>query len=108
MNRAEERILAWALVDAAAPYLSGETRTGLNMTIGAGELESAITDLLTFFADGDAVIDGGLFLKLDAWIFGYKGTPVEGQLRDLLERIPVQLNGSHARRAVRAAHQSAT
>lgn len=56
MNRAEERVLAWALADAAAPFLTAEVRVGVNAKIGAEELDGAIVDVLTLLGRAGATI----------------------------------------------------
>jgi hypothetical protein len=99
MNRADARVLAWSLVDAASRYLSAGARASLNMKIGAGELDSAIIEMLTFFGDTKTAIARDLAVNLDAWIFGYTGTPAEGRFRKLLARIPLQDSDSQAPRS---------
>jgi len=59
-----------------------------NMKIGAGELDGAVVDLLTFYGRNGVAIPGDLVVALDAWVAGYAGAPVEAQLRRLVERIP--------------------
>lgn len=96
MNRAEERVLAWALADAAAPFLTAEVRVGVNAKIGAGELDGAIVDVLTLLGRAGATISRDLATQLSLWLAGYLGAPVEAQLRGLVERIPLQQNGTEA------------
>jgi hypothetical protein len=83
MNRADERALAWALADAAAPYLPREARVRLSMKIGAGELDGAIVDLLTFYGHTETRISLELIAPLDVWIFGYRGPAAD-------QRNPIQ------------------
>jgi hypothetical protein len=90
MNRADERTLAWALVDAAGPRLPVVTRARLTMMIGAGELAEAIVDLLTTYASSRIAMSRELLLQLNAWTFGYEGTPAAASLQRLVERISKQ------------------
>ena len=106
MNRVDERALAWTLVDTAGPRLSIEARVRLNTEIGAGELDVAITHLLAFCGRTGTAIPRGLAAPLNAWIFGYTGTPAEAHLRQLMSRIPLQSadiqRHSLAKRALRS------
>jgi hypothetical protein len=90
MNRADERALAWALADTAGPRLSVEARVRLNMEIGAGELDVAITNLMAFYGRTGTAIPRDLAVALNAWIFGYTGSPAEAHLHQLVNRIPLQ------------------
>ncbi|OPX12339.1 hypothetical protein [Mycobacterium sp. AT1] len=88
MNRADERALAWELVDGAKLSPSTGARVRLNMMIGAGELDSAILELLTLYAHTGTALSGELLVALEAWVFGYTGAPAEAELRHLLDQIP--------------------
>ena len=92
MNHPNESALAWALLDAAAPYLSADARVGLTTKIGGGEPDGAIVDLLTFYADTGTAVPRDLLAALHAWVFGYSGAPDEARLRRLVERIPRRSN----------------
>ena len=96
MNRADERALAWALADAAAASLPVEARVQLNIKLGAGELTSAITDLLTFYAGSETPISLELIGALDVWIGGYQGTDVEPVLRRSFDRIPLRRSSNES------------
>jgi hypothetical protein len=68
MNRADEGALAWALADWATAFLNPADRAWLCAKIGAGEQDSAITDLLTFYANTDAELPRELVTSIDLGI----------------------------------------
>ncbi|BCO60211.1 MULTISPECIES: hypothetical protein [Mycobacterium avium complex (MAC)] len=89
MNRADEGALAWALIDSATASLKPAVRALLCAKIGAGERDSAIKDLLTFYADSDVGLPWELAVQVRAWIQGYAGSDSEPILRDVYDRISV-------------------
>ena len=68
MNRADQETLAWSLVKSASAFLRPEARAWLCAKIGAGEQDSAITDLLTFYANTDAELPRELVTSIDLGI----------------------------------------
>jgi hypothetical protein len=91
MNRADEGALAWALEKSATGFLRPGARAWLCAKIGAGEQESAIMDLLTFYANSNAELPSELAAPIRAWIRGYVGTDSELLLRRLYEQITVSV-----------------
>lgn len=89
MNRADQGALAWALADSATVYLKPAARAWLCAKIGAGEHESAIRDLLVFYANADEELPCQLAAPVRAWIHGYAGTDTESVLRHIYERINI-------------------
>jgi hypothetical protein len=91
MNRADEGALAWALEKSATGFLRPGARAWLCAKIGAGEQESAIMDLLAFYANSNAELPCELAAPTRAWIRGYVGTDNELLLRRLYEQITVSV-----------------
>ena len=89
MNRTDEGALAWALADSATSYLKPAARAWLCTKIGAGEQESAIKDLLVFYANADAELPRQLAGPIREWIHGYAGTDSEPTLRHIYNQITV-------------------
>jgi hypothetical protein len=89
MNRAEELSLAWALVDSAPRFLHPATRAWLCATIGAGELESAVKELLVCYSANNAELPWELAADLRTWLHGYRGSDSEAALHDLIGRLRV-------------------
>lgn len=87
MNRSEEASLAWALVDSTRGVLHTHARARLCAKIGAGELASAINDVLVCYASKDIELRSDLATPLQAWVRGYCGTDNEPVLRRLLDCI---------------------
>jgi hypothetical protein len=89
VNRGEEQALAWALADSAAPLLSRKARTWLCAQIGAGELLSAITEVLGVYGRSNAEMPTELAESVAAWLLGYQGSDSEPGLLRLVARIRV-------------------
>lgn len=89
MNRADEGALCWALVDSATAFLRPSIRASLCTKIGAGELESAIKDLLVFYANAGAELPCQLAAPVQSWIQGYTGTDSEPTLQHFYDQITV-------------------
>jgi hypothetical protein len=89
MNRADEGVLAWALADSAIAFLNPADRSWLCAKIGAGEQQSAIRGLLTFYANTGAELPCELAAPVRAWIHGYAGSDSEPILRHIYDRIRV-------------------
>lgn len=87
MNRAEESAFVWALMDSANPFLSKTARTWLCVRIGAGELESAIKQLLRGFVASETALPANLMESLAEWIRGFAGSEGEPDLRELMRGI---------------------
>lgn len=97
MNIADEGALAWALADSATGFLKPADRTRLCAKIGAGEPGSAISDLLTFYADTDAELPRELAAPVLSWIQGYSGSDSEPTLRRMYDRISVSVTSRAGR-----------
>jgi hypothetical protein len=116
MDKAHELVLAWALADSAAEHLSAEARVRLCTKIGAGELDSAIGELLAFFAHTQAELPDDLAASLRVWIRGYAGTERGPALLQLYHRIRVSAGtqtsrsepAAKSRRLVARHHERAT
>lgn len=89
MTRVDEGALAWALADSATEILDPVLRAWLCAKIGAGEHDSAIKDVLTFYANADAELPCELAAPIQAWIHGYAGSDSEPILRNIYGRISV-------------------
>lgn len=89
MNKTDEGALSWALVDSATAFLKPSARMRVCAKIGAGEQDSVIEDLLTFYANSDAELPWELAGQVRAWIDGYAGSESEPILRHIYERIDV-------------------
>jgi hypothetical protein len=89
MNRADEGALSWALVDSATAFLKPAVRAWMCAKIGAGEGNSAIKDLLTFYANSDVELPWELAGQVRSWIQGYAGSDSEPILRHIYDRISV-------------------
>lgn len=79
--------MAWALVDSTRGFLHAHARARLCAKIGAGELASAINDVLVCYASRDIELRSDLATPLQAWVRGYSGTDNEPILRRLVDRI---------------------
>lgn len=98
MNRTDEGALAWALADSATSYLKPAARAWLCAKIGAGEHESAIKDLLVFYASADAELPCQLAGPIREWIHGYAGTDSEPTPQHLYDQITVSTAANQQRR----------
>lgn len=110
MDRARERSFVWALADSAAQSMRPDTHAWLCAKIGAGEQESAIADLLVFFANTGGELPYELAGPLRVWIRGYAGTEREAVLLRLYDRIRVSVMTHATARepAVKARRRPAT
>jgi hypothetical protein len=97
MNRAQEWTFLWALADSVAQYWRPEAHARLCAKIGAGELDSAIMDLLVFYANGRAVLPYEFAAPIRAWMRGYEGTESEPILLRLHDRITVRQRAGASR-----------
>lgn len=89
MNRARESSFVWALADWAAEYMHPDVRARLCAKIGAGEYDTAITDLLVFYWNEQVELPYELAAPIRAWIRGYAGTEREAVLLRLYDRLVV-------------------
>lgn len=87
MNRTDEGALAWALVDSVPTFLNPTARAAMCAKIGAGELDSAIRDLLVFYANSQTELPRDLAPRVLAWLQGYKGSNTEQMLRRIYDCI---------------------
>ncbi|TPG36534.1 hypothetical protein [Mycolicibacterium hodleri] len=73
VNRFEQRSLAWAMMNVAAPHLAPNDRTWLWVKIGAGDLENALMTLVGICMRNDAALSSDLAAALRDWLGGYSG-----------------------------------
>jgi hypothetical protein len=106
MNRVDERALAWALADSATGFLKCGDRALLCAKIGAGEQDSAIRDLLVFYANTGAELPSTLAAQVRTWIQGYAGSESEPILRRVYDRISVSATSKGRQRTEAEAHRS--
>lgn len=95
MNRAEESAFAWALLDSAEAFLTKRVRAWLCVRIGAGELDTAVEELLQRFVASNTAMPAALVPSLWAWVDGFAGSDGEAGLRELAMRIRL-FSSSHA------------
>jgi hypothetical protein len=81
--------LAWALADAARPYLSTPELNEIHISIGVGETFAAIDALVTAVARERLPLDAELAGTVAAWLDCYVGQDAEPRLRELLADISV-------------------
>jgi hypothetical protein len=91
MNRAQEWSFVWALADSTAEHLQPDARVRLCAKIGAGEYDTAIADLLVFYANRRVALPYEFAAPIRAWIRGYAGTDREPVLLRLYDRIRVSV-----------------
>lgn len=89
MNRGDEEALAWVLANSTKAWLPPGPRAWICAKIGAGEQESAIRDVLTFYANSEVALPRELAAPLRTWILGYAGSDSDRILRHLYGRINV-------------------
>lgn len=106
MNRADEGALAWALADSATTFLSSIDHAWLCTKIGVGEWDSAIRDLLVFYANTDAELPCELAAQIRAWIQGYSGSDSEPILRHIYDQISVSVTNTANSQRPEDAHRS--
>jgi hypothetical protein len=91
MNRARELSFVWALADWAVEYMTPDARVRLCTKIGAGEMDSAIADLLAFYSNSQVELPYELAAPIREWIQGYAGTVREPDLMRRYDRIRVAI-----------------
>jgi hypothetical protein len=79
--------LAWALADAARPYLSASEQSAIHISIGLGEAFAAIDVLVTAVARERLSLDAELVGTVTAWLDCYVGQDAEPRLREHLADI---------------------
>jgi hypothetical protein len=89
MNRTDGRTLAWALADSANKSMNPADHTTVCVKIGAGEHDSAIRYVLSFYAHTGAKLPCALAAPIQRWIDGYAGSDSEQILRRIYDRISV-------------------
>jgi hypothetical protein len=80
-----EANLAWAVAEAAKPYLSAIERDAVFVAIGAGETLAAIRQLFRLVAIKRIPLGPDLLQQCGTWLRGYGGHEDEGALRRLIE-----------------------
>jgi hypothetical protein len=91
----QETDLAWALADAARPYLCAVERNYVYVAIGAGETFTAIRQLFKSVAVKRIPLRADLVQRCTMWLDAYVGHEQERYLRRLIDdcvipyRIPV-------------------
>ena len=86
----DERTLAWALVEAAAPQLSAAQRNDVHVAIGVGESFGVIHYLITSAADGHITVPAELVHRCTRWLDAYAGHEDECYLRGLVDHVSTQ------------------
>jgi hypothetical protein len=81
----QEPDLAWALAEAAKPYLTAVERNHVFMAIGAGETFAAIRGLFKSVAIKRIALHPDLVQQCTTWLHAYVGHQDEGCLRRLIE-----------------------
>jgi hypothetical protein len=82
-----EAKLAWALAQAAHPYLTGIERHDVYVAIGGGETFSAIRCLLTAVVRARQALPRDLLMKFEEWLDAYVGSDDEPDLRKLISLV---------------------
>ena len=80
-----EAKLAWAVAEAAKPYLSTMERNAVFVAIGAGETFAAIRQLFRSVEIKKIPLRPDLLHQCRAWLHGYFGHEDERYLRRLIE-----------------------
>lgn len=94
--------LAWALADAARPYLSAPELSAIHISIGVGETFAAIDVLVTAVAREHLPLDAELVGTVTAWLDCYVGQDAEPRLREHLADIVVDDSGAASPDGLRA------
>ena len=89
MNRTDGRALAWALADSSNEFMNPADHTTVCAKIGAGEHDSAISYVLSFYAHTGIELPFTLAAPIQRWIAGYAGSDSEQILRRIYDRISV-------------------
>jgi hypothetical protein len=79
--------LAWQLVDVTAGCLESTDRGLLFADIACENYLSAVGQLLRAAADSGLPLRLSLLSRINDWLDGYRGTPEEPALRQLVERV---------------------
>ncbi|OJZ74880.1 tryptophanase [Mycobacterium paraffinicum] len=83
--------MAWSLVDAVEPCLTGDERTIVFVELGCGEGYLVIKRILTTLLSNPTALPVPILSKLTRWLNSYAGNPDEPQLRMMLAVIRLQL-----------------
>jgi hypothetical protein len=86
MDRGAVVNLAWDLADSASS-LTGQNRTRIFATLGAGDVDRAIEALLVEHANSPNLLCPSLSARVDNWIDCYADRGDEKGLRNLLRQI---------------------
>jgi hypothetical protein len=81
----DEAKLAWAVAEAAKPYLRAVERDAVFVAIGAGETFAAIRGLLRSVEVNQIPLGPDLLQQCRTWLHGYGGHEDERYLRRLIE-----------------------
>jgi hypothetical protein len=81
----EETSLAWALAEAAKPYLSAVERQNVFVAIGAGYSFAAVRQLLKWVAIKRICLRPDLVQRCTTWLQAYVGHDDQRHLRRLVE-----------------------
>lgn len=98
-----EANLAWAVAEAAKPYLSAIERNAVFVAIGAGETFAAIRQLFRSVAIKRIPLRPDLLQQCRTWLHAYGGHDDERDLRRLIEEplIPYVIGAPATIRATR-------
>lgn len=112
MDRGAVVNLAWDLADSASSLLTGQNRTRIFATLGAGDVDRAIEAVLVEHANSPNLLCPSLSARVDKWIDCYVDRGDERRLRSLLRQItapagvsgvapPTRLATIHTRRGAK-------
>jgi hypothetical protein len=98
-----EANLAWAVAEAAKPYLNAAERNAVFVAIGAGETFAAICGLLRSVEIKRIPLGPDLLQQCRMWLRGYGGHDNERHLRRLIEEplIPYVIGARETMRVTR-------
>jgi hypothetical protein len=98
-----EANLAWAVAEAAKPYLNAVERTAVFVAIGAGETSAAIRGLLRSVEIKRIPLGPDLLQQCRTWLRGYGGHDDERHLRRRIEEplIPYVIGAPETMRVLR-------
>jgi hypothetical protein len=85
----QEINLAWALADAAKPYLCAVERNDVYVAIGAGDTFVAIRQLFKSIAMKRISLQPDLLQRCTTWLDAYVGHEEERYLRRLIENFVI-------------------
>lgn len=85
VRNVQETNLAWALIEAAKPYLDARQRNHVFVTIGAGDTFAAVRQVLKLIAAKQILLPPHLVQQCAAWLDTYALHEEHEHLRSLIE-----------------------